>query len=667
MTKKEIEERAAQLLEDVLQKYYSREKWDNRSLQAMIDDEMVNYSDDIAKGLEAILSATLAKSFTKSIPTVMSTPVQLSNMLYRNGKKVSIEAYAVIKQSIKARTTSYDLAMKLYDGYRFKDEAVLDVYEKLPLYMKRFLKSPKNQKEIYSQIAKMKTKPLRAATIAVTKAAEEMNDKALNKALEVVIEEKSRYYAYRIAASELQRAKSLADAKDMIDDGEIELIKFELSSLHKIYDICDAFANADVYGYGKGIYPKDKFPALGLHPHCLPGDALISSSSPISNMFRRAYEGDMYRINTKSGREITCTPNHPIMIDGGFISPNLLNIGDKIACEVGDKWVLGGNPLDDNSVTRIDDLFESSLMSSGMSTIRVPVSAEHFHHDGIIDTEVDIINTDGLLRDNTFKVFDKISINKLLVPRCYFSVLFDSLRVFKSLFSWNFSTSHSIMGSLDIRRFFLFGEPVHPVLMNSGHTHKSNPSFFHPFSNKTPTEFVLFGEGKNRNIMNSVVFNNSVNINNLLLGVKGYPSVSDNTTDNVIRYPQLSSDIINGTFGDSIFMDDIINIDVFFWSGHVYNLENKLGYYTCNGIITHNCKCKGTPYYRNKTKSHNQDGMRKHIESLTKEQQRDILGSFDKVKEFKEGKSSVAIWDSVRGKKYKIVPVAEVLESVRKL
>lgn len=29
------------------------------------------------------------------------------------------------------------------------------------------------------------------------------------------------------------------------------------------------YAHADLYGLGKGIFPKDKFPKLPAHPHCL--------------------------------------------------------------------------------------------------------------------------------------------------------------------------------------------------------------------------------------------------------------------------------------------------------------------------------------------------------------------------------------------------------------
>ena len=38
---------------------------------------------------------------------------------------------------------------------------------------------------------------------------------------------------------------------------------------HPKCDICDVYAHADLYGLGKGIFPKDKFPKLPAHPQCL--------------------------------------------------------------------------------------------------------------------------------------------------------------------------------------------------------------------------------------------------------------------------------------------------------------------------------------------------------------------------------------------------------------
>lgn len=52
-------------------------------------------------------------------------------------------------------------------------------------------------------------------------------------------------------------------AKYMEGD-DIGTVQWKLSSAHPCYDICDLYANADLYRLGKAIFPKDKVPMLQL-------------------------------------------------------------------------------------------------------------------------------------------------------------------------------------------------------------------------------------------------------------------------------------------------------------------------------------------------------------------------------------------------------------------
>lgn len=45
--------------------------------------------------------------------------------------------------------------------------------------------------------------------------------------------------------------------------------QWKLGSRHPAEDICDMYANADLYGMGKGVFPKDKVVPQPAHPHCL--------------------------------------------------------------------------------------------------------------------------------------------------------------------------------------------------------------------------------------------------------------------------------------------------------------------------------------------------------------------------------------------------------------
>ena len=112
-------------------------------------------------------------------------------------------------------------------------------------------------------------KALQAAYNELLEAVQKGNEKAIEKAVEVAVSEKSRYVAERITRTEMARAWADGFLAKIKDDADIVAVKFKLSSRHPVFDICDMYAKADMYGLGAGIYPKDKLPPLPVHPHCL--------------------------------------------------------------------------------------------------------------------------------------------------------------------------------------------------------------------------------------------------------------------------------------------------------------------------------------------------------------------------------------------------------------
>ena len=103
-------------------------------------------------------------------------------------------------------------------------------------------------------------KALQAAYNELLEAVRKGNEKAIEKAVEVAVNEKSRYVAERITRTEMARAWADGFIAKMKTDADIVAVKFKLSSRHPVFDICDMYAKADMYGLGAGIYPKDKLP-----------------------------------------------------------------------------------------------------------------------------------------------------------------------------------------------------------------------------------------------------------------------------------------------------------------------------------------------------------------------------------------------------------------------
>ncbi len=109
-------------------------------------------------------------------------------------------------------------------------------------------------------------KALQAAYNELMEAVQKGNEKAIEKAMKVAVNEKSRYVAERITRTEMARAWADGFVAKMQKDADIVAVNFKLSSRHPVFDICDMYAKADMYGLGAGIYPKDKLPPLPVHP-----------------------------------------------------------------------------------------------------------------------------------------------------------------------------------------------------------------------------------------------------------------------------------------------------------------------------------------------------------------------------------------------------------------
>lgn len=216
-----------------------------------------------------------------------------------------------VGESLKTYKTIKETAMALYDGYN-EPENVLKQAE-LPKYLQEVkrltkkmysgdvqaAKESKIYKAVNHDVKKLKTPALRAAynqaleTSAKDKkralqkarkmlklgaSQEEVDamlaaerEKALQKALWVAVQEKTRYYAERIARTESARAYYEGQLKKAKDNPDIFGFKWRLSSAHvhsKTDCDCDEYSKMDL-GFGAGIFPKDNVPFLPAHPNCM--------------------------------------------------------------------------------------------------------------------------------------------------------------------------------------------------------------------------------------------------------------------------------------------------------------------------------------------------------------------------------------------------------------
>lgn len=255
-------------------------------LQVNVAQVIVGTAQD-ALGKEA--ASTLS---TAAILEALSNPwdgsgLTLSEKIHGASNVMLNDVISTLREQIRRNKTVKDTAQALYDGYK-SGHVVWE--QQLPQYLNELTRWTRRSRE---NLPQEELKDLQRSIRKVRYQADDMVDdrstynhfrtslrelmdklehgseKAAQRALQNAIQEKSRYVAERIARTEGARARYDAFMARNGEDEDVVAYKWKLGSRHPAEDICDMYANADLYGLGKGIFPKDKVVPQPAHPHCL--------------------------------------------------------------------------------------------------------------------------------------------------------------------------------------------------------------------------------------------------------------------------------------------------------------------------------------------------------------------------------------------------------------
>lgn len=263
-------------------KEFGVEDW----LQASVSSVIVETAKD-ALGME--LAGQLSEAV---LLEALSNPwdgsgLTLSKKIHGTSESMKEVIVETVQNQIRLNQTVRDTAQTLYDGYQYGSVVR---QQDLPKYMDDLMRWTRRSRE---NLTEAETRDLQRAIRKVRAQADELIDdkstynhfrtslrtlldridkgseKSVQKAISAAIEEKSRYVAERIARTEAARARYDAFIARYGEDDSVAAYKWTLGSRHPVEDICDMYAEADLYGLGKGVFPKDKAPVNPAHPHCL--------------------------------------------------------------------------------------------------------------------------------------------------------------------------------------------------------------------------------------------------------------------------------------------------------------------------------------------------------------------------------------------------------------
>lgn len=353
--------------------------------------------------------------------------------------------------------------------------------------------------------------------------------------------------------------------------------------------------DGDVYIYadeGVVYYP----PA---HPNCLLGDTDVTTSAAVANIYERTFKGTMIQITCESGRNITITPNHPILTNRGWVKAAEVNKFDKLIA------------MSEATTVKHKEYGISSKFKDMSSSFNIPVDSgfvasrptatKDFHGDGIANGYVNIVDVHSFRRNTLDTAAAKEVDNGGFVEGVGVNFALNGFCSLNFLCSTALSSLRRLVGCRGKVSDLLWGASIHPsfLLLRSISKCAVNRLKVSNYwcSAAVKTKFTNNAFCANSGLVSSA--------DSSLFGVGEFDSLSEGNLDTCIGESPLdwflsnAEELANLTAAnlvDGVEFDNVVDLTLReFDSVHVYNLENDVNWYTSNGIITHNCRSSTSP------------------------------------------------------------------------
>jgi hypothetical protein len=239
---------------------------------------------DLAATLAAGLSAVLREDVTAVDVLQMNVgAMRLSPRLFQEADEVTKTVAGIVDRHLKGFTEARTLALELFEGYAFRNPEAEPLQfkagnPKLPQYLREVLRTePGVERALAAKFAQLQVNGLEnpglraaytAALDAISEAVDGVGAAGLKKRLEIAWFERMRFFAQRIAQTEIHRAFARREALALMADVDVEFVQIRRAPGEQLPCICDLFAGRDVWGMGRGVYPKAKAPLPPFHPYC---------------------------------------------------------------------------------------------------------------------------------------------------------------------------------------------------------------------------------------------------------------------------------------------------------------------------------------------------------------------------------------------------------------
>jgi len=280
------------------------------------------------------------------------------------------------------------------------------------------------------------------------------------------------------------------------------------------------------------------------HPNCFPGFVPVSAPTGVAAADSRWFEGELVVIHTAAGRELSVTPNHPVLTDEGWVAAGAIVERHNLVSYSGDvEQPLTSRPDHEGVEAPIGEVYETLRQSRHVAAVAMPGAAEDFHGDGIADTEVHVVLADRLLgSDGEPTSLELPAESDLILSRVRQPHLLGEGAPLEVIDAAGHA-AHGVVSAAGEPGTLLRGRAGHADVHGGGTATHLDASLA-----QTPRERVA---------------GDTVTAGELLDALTGLVS-----------------------------LDEVVKVERRDFAGHVYNLQTGGGWYTAESIIVHNCRCR---------------------------------------------------------------------------
>lgn len=276
------------------------------------------------------------------------------------------------------------------------------------------------------------------------------------------------------------------------------------------------------------------------HPGCVPGGTFVSAPG-LSAATLRWHEGSVVQLTTASGQQLSITPKHPVLTDRGWVPADRLVEGDHLVRCLDPHRAAGLVPHDDQRPTPVENIVAARWETASVAARAVPVAAKDFHGDGL-DSEVCVVLADRDLGADEHPSFvEPVRHHGFATTDALAAGLTGASRPFEGLWT---------VGSPSLGLEGVSGDRPALLRCRAG-----------------VADELLLPRGA-------------------WLDAPGPEALVDRAS----RHADSLCDGLDALAGFVEF-DELVDVQVHAFSGHVFNLHTDVEWYVADGIMVHNCQC----------------------------------------------------------------------------